>query len=390
MSEKDLWHFPRTKLANTYFELMKSGVSNRITIFAPRRKGKTEFLIRDFSTLAAKHNYLPVYINMWENPDVPHQTIHSILSTTLKNLDDGFLNASKRLIANAINKLEVDGDFGVGLKTRLEKSNNARNASSDILTDISILFKNLANYAKKKRSKTPIILVDEIQHLSTNDKFSPLTYCLRTALDTHGEYIKAVFTGSSRSGLKQLFNQQSAPFYEFSERVDFPDMDKKFIEHMAKVYKKVTQKTINVNTSFKLFKEMDYSPGHFRATLKQMILKQVSLKIAFEQVREAIVLQNGYQEITVNLSSLEREIFVALSMKHKIYNQAYIEHLTRCLGGSITTSKIQTALAKLNRIGIITADRESKTGSYFIEAPGLKNYIVANYELCMPEKKRKK
>ncbi len=78
---------------------------------------------------------------------------------------------------------------------------------------------------------------------------------------------------------------------------------------------------------------------------------------------------------------------MALSMKHKIYNQVYIEHLTRCLGGSITTSKIQTALAKLNRIGIITVDRESKTGRYFIEAPGLKNYIVANYELCMPENK---
>lgn len=38
------WHYPRTELANKILKSFKTGLTERFTIFAPRKSGKTQFV----------------------------------------------------------------------------------------------------------------------------------------------------------------------------------------------------------------------------------------------------------------------------------------------------------------------------------------------------------
>ena len=49
----DPWHFPRESLASSVVDTLESGMVNAITLFAPRRMGKTEFVCTDLAPLAA-------------------------------------------------------------------------------------------------------------------------------------------------------------------------------------------------------------------------------------------------------------------------------------------------------------------------------------------------
>lgn len=72
-----------------------------------------------------------------------------------------------------------------------------------------------------------------MQALATSPKHAPFIAALRTGLDLNKDRVKAVFTGSSREGLRRMFSQASAPFFHFGQNLDFPDMDRGFTEHLA-------------------------------------------------------------------------------------------------------------------------------------------------------------
>jgi hypothetical protein len=55
------WHYPRKELAEQYLGVLGIGISSNLAIIAPRRKGKTLFILSDLAPLAQKKNYLPVY-----------------------------------------------------------------------------------------------------------------------------------------------------------------------------------------------------------------------------------------------------------------------------------------------------------------------------------------
>ena len=61
------WHYPRTELAEQYLGLLALGISSSLAIIAPRRKGKTLFILQDLAPLSQKKNYIPVYASLWQN-----------------------------------------------------------------------------------------------------------------------------------------------------------------------------------------------------------------------------------------------------------------------------------------------------------------------------------
>jgi len=65
------WHFPRHDLTERFLSTFGSGVSNTLTLFAPRRMGKTEFVLYDLIPTAHDHGYLCIYVSFWENPENP-------------------------------------------------------------------------------------------------------------------------------------------------------------------------------------------------------------------------------------------------------------------------------------------------------------------------------
>ena len=63
---QNLWHFPRTVLAQQIIGMFDSGLSNALTFFAPRRMGKTEFLLKDIKPYAEKQHWQTFYFSFLE------------------------------------------------------------------------------------------------------------------------------------------------------------------------------------------------------------------------------------------------------------------------------------------------------------------------------------
>ena len=63
MKTQDLWHYPRTDLAQSVMNTLNSNIVHALTLFAPRRMGKTEFLRKDIMPLAQSMGYRVFYFS---------------------------------------------------------------------------------------------------------------------------------------------------------------------------------------------------------------------------------------------------------------------------------------------------------------------------------------
>ncbi|MFT6123855.1 MAG: putative AAA+ superfamily ATPase, partial [Oleiphilaceae bacterium] len=55
------WHFSRPDLVTKSLKLFKVGITSNIALIAPRRKGKTLFLLSDLALQAEAQGYIPIY-----------------------------------------------------------------------------------------------------------------------------------------------------------------------------------------------------------------------------------------------------------------------------------------------------------------------------------------
>ena len=67
----DPWHFARRDLAQTTFVLLTKGPAQALSLFGPRRMGKTEFLLKDFGPLAEEAGHRVIYASFWQAPLSP-------------------------------------------------------------------------------------------------------------------------------------------------------------------------------------------------------------------------------------------------------------------------------------------------------------------------------
>ena len=60
----DTWYYSREDLADKCLKVLEIGISPNLSVVAPRRKGKTLFMLHDLASLAVKRGYVPVYISL--------------------------------------------------------------------------------------------------------------------------------------------------------------------------------------------------------------------------------------------------------------------------------------------------------------------------------------
>lgn len=182
----DKWHFPRPELATHYLNLLELGISSSLAIIAPRRKGKTLFVLQDLAPLAQKIKSIPVYASLWQNINAPHEGLVMALEQAIEAID----NRSRltRLLNAKIRKTTVSNEL-LG-KMEVEFADNPSKPSSKELTTLERLLRELE---KKVGNKSVLLLIDEVQHLSTSSAFDPLTHTLRTMLDKRQGRVKTIF-----------------------------------------------------------------------------------------------------------------------------------------------------------------------------------------------------
>src|SRR5690606_2910301 len=125
---------------------LEVGITSSYAIIAPRRKGKTLFMLQDLTPLAQRKGYLPVYASLWQNINAPHEGIITALEEAIAAFDKK--SAISRLLQAKVRKTTVSNDL-LG-KMEIEFADNPSKPSSKELIYLEQLLTELEQKAGKR------------------------------------------------------------------------------------------------------------------------------------------------------------------------------------------------------------------------------------------------
>lgn len=339
----DPLYFPRKQLAERLLNSLKDGIIHALTLFAPRRMGKTQFLLNDIQPKAKEMGFNVFYFSFMDKSEGEIKTaFNNDLLLFLNDISNG-----KSKFSQALKQIKAIDMLGVGIE--LEKSASA----------FSISVAGLLNELAEKSNEPILMLLDEVQELARVKGNDDFIRSLRTGLDINQNRIKVIFTGSSTNGLRLMFNDNKAPFFHFAHALDFPYLTQDFTDFLADVYHSRTGKTINKADFYHLFERFHFTPLYMRSIAQDMIINP---DLTLEQAAQYRLSQMA--ELTEtgrewgNLSLLERELLKLIaSDNNTLYSQETRTSLANKMGvDEVSTSTIQGKLRKLEKSELITRD----------------------------------
>jgi len=330
------WHFPRTDLTDKVLAAYDSGLSNTLTLFAPRRMGKTEFVLYDLIPGAAKRGYAPVYVSFWDNKDDPAAALLQAINTALTE-SSWWERATNKLAGGRVS-LRATAAGAIEGTVEVNKG-EPKAPDSDTLATLRTRFRSLL-----KKHDRILLCLDEVQHLATKPAFENLIFFLRTLLDENRESIRVMYTGSSRDDLRKLFSKRKAALFQSSSQIDLPELGSAFVNHMRDCYMEASKVEFSLHDGLVAFQVLNHVPSQFRSLLEIMIL-------------------NGYTDI-VNTAALERDSQIEDSnypntwRSLKSIDQAILNWIAHG-GGGLYQDHCRKFVA--NHLGIDTSQVETHT-----------------------------
>lgn len=369
-THEDPWHYPRGKLTTHVFGLFKSGLVKRLALFAPRRKGKTWFLLKDLAPAAVNRKYLPVYASLWGNPNAPHEPILQALERGLQ-LATARRAPWKRYLTG-LQKLTVSA--GVVGASWAPRATQPTGASSAELSEINKFLEALIGAAPKGQV---LLMLDEAQHLASAAAFRPLSASLRTALDTLEATtggVRTLFTGSSRTDLSALLRDPNAPFYRSVEEIDLPDLDRGYTDFLCAQLRRLGKKSVDRDACWEVFTQLHRSPYYMDAIIRELMLhRAATIQDAYEHVVNAIVADPYHVARWDGLKPLDRLVYLAVAEGDAIYSQSALSAFAKALGQRVASSHVQRSAGRLKRLGMISS---TSRGRYRNEDPELHTWLT--------------
>ena len=345
---KEHWHFPRLEFAEMVYGLLANGPVQAISLFGPRRTGKTQFLTHDLAPLAENKGHRVVYASLW-------QTLESPLAMLLYEFDlalrtGSFLDRVKSAAGDIAPKFKLRSPEGMGeIEIDLSKLKGKPPESHLLLLD---------QYCERLAgdNKPAFLLFDEFQELARMPTTASLIASLRTSLDKRKDSLVAVFTGSSQEGLRQVFSAREAPFFRFATPLSLPTMDDTFVDHQLKVFKETSKAKVDRTKAIEIFAEFENNPFFFQRWLITLAINPtISEEDAIISVQREIAEELVFVQQWLSLNDLQRATARMLAEKiDQIYGKEggeFIKTLTR--NETPTTSAVQSAVKKLARLGLV-------------------------------------
>jgi uncharacterized protein len=356
----DLWHYPRTPLAEQVLGLFESGLSSAFVFFAPRRMGKTEFLRKDIFPLANHKGWKTFYFSFLDaGPSVITEFTRAL--TDFSNKTDTI--GKTRGLLQRISKISGEA---VGIKANVEL-----NASLDTVQTIKEVIEQLT------KKGTLLLLLDEVQALAQDPANAHFIAALRTALDIHKDTVKVIFTGSSQEGLRRMFSQAKAPFFHFGQKLPFPELDRGFTDHLVSMFEKVTTRQLDSNALWSFFQETQKIPQLARSLVERLALHpSTTLETAQQELLAEIFAGRAFSELWERCSTLEKLLLHNISIgNNTLFARETRKQLAKQLGiQELPVSSVQSAIRVLQRKGFI--GRPPENSGYFIDDPNFKNWLT--------------
>lgn|SRR3990167_519055 len=356
---KHVWHFARTALAKQIIDLFNTGLASALVFFAPRRMGKTEFLQKDIQPFATKQGWNVFYFSFLDVENEPQTPFTNALIDFAEST--GAMNNKNSMLSKI---RSVTGSIAtVSAKIELHES---KSAQYDIKKIISLL----------AREHRILLLLDEVQVLAKKSFNEQFVAALRTALDLHKDNVKAIFTGSSREGLRQMFSQANAPFFHFGQNLPFPELGREFTDHLSDAFNQVTKRKLDKEALWAAFHNMGNVPQLARSLVERLALyPNQTISETKNQLLKDIYNDRTFVETWENASALEKLLLQAISKETTaLFSEATREILAKQLGvEKLEVSSVQSALRTLQKKLLI--GRLPEQAGYFIDDPNFKNWL---------------
>ncbi|OOF47195.1 selenocysteine synthase [Rodentibacter trehalosifermentans] len=348
ITKSDPLYYPRVELADLLVRNLAEGISSAFTLFAPRRMGKTQFLLNDITKSAEQLGFNVFYFSfMNENRATIQGEFRQALMKFLTEISP----------TSALKQIKSVEILGVSIEKNEEIAQEL---------PINVLIDEIA-----KDKKPTLMLLDEVQELARIPKTEGLIRSLRTGLDTNKNQVKVIFTGSSTNGLRKIFDDIKAPFFHFSHTIKFPNLDQKFTDYLAEIYTQRTGNKLDKHQFFTLFEKLQFTPLYLRAITQDMIIDPtMTLEEAAESRLHQIHDQSDFVKDWQNLTALEQQILLFVHRGESgFYKQDIRQKLADALGleKAISTSSVQTNIKKLINKELLTKQPNGK----FILTSGL-------------------
>lgn len=354
---QDSLYFHRPDYAAKLVNSLKDGITHAFTLFAPRRMGKTQFLLQDITPLAEKQGFNVFYFSFMDSAN-PAADFQAALTQFSANIQTG---GKAKTFISGISKIDI---LGVGFERQTSPTPQYR--LSELIGAIAA------------DNRPSLLLLDEVQELARTKNTSHLIKSLRTGMDINQARVKTIFTGSSTNGLRAMFNDHKAPFFHFAHALDFPLLGHEFTDFLAAIYQERTNQRIDGADLYALFERLNHTPMYLRAIVQDMILNPaLSLEEAAYRMAEIKNQYNGIGQWQ-QLKPLERILLHDIAHNSEIspYSQESRSRYAALLGiEKIGSSSIQAAIKSMTRQELIS--RNTQDG-LIISNPLFQTWIVEN------------
>ena len=153
----DPWHFPRREFTARVLKLLRDGPGQALTLFGPRRTGKTEFLLKDIAPLAEQRGHRVIYASFWQAPLSPLAVLLHAMETSLRR--GTFGDRVRRSVSGLTPTLKLSA-FGAGVEAKVDLTALGGRPPDDLLVHLDDLLERVSG-----GSKATILLLDEVQGL---------------------------------------------------------------------------------------------------------------------------------------------------------------------------------------------------------------------------------
>jgi hypothetical protein len=369
---QDIWHYPRSALAQQYIDRIDSGLSHALVLFGPRRTGKTEFLLRDLGPHAQALGWRVAYASLWQTNASPLAVILHALTNAGKKAS--LLDRAQNFARAARPKLKLGGalpDSTLKAEAELDLSELSGPPPSDLL----LLLDELIERFTPKRGRA-LLLIDEAQELATTLDNKPLVAALRTSLDKRREHLSVVFTGSSQDALRAMFSRRDAPFFHYGTLVTWPEFEDAFVDHMLVALQNVMRIKLDRAACIDAFHALDRSPFFFRKLIEMAAFDPAhDVKVALLQIRDRAAEELRYPETWRALTPLQQAVAIEIAAGEKqIYAAATLRRLGRRTKAPkmLTRAQALAAVRRLTRLGLTS---QTPSGAFVIDDPNFAHWI---------------
>lgn len=361
------WHFPRTEFADRVMQSFISGGSTALTLFAPRRTGKTQFLVHDLAPAAERRKCTVVYASFWQTADTPVATLTHAIEGAIKT--PNFWRRTQNAFASMKPKIRI-APMDIGGEVDLGHEPKPSDAKDPLLTLDDLIGQLPATY------ETPLLLMlDEVQGLAAPEHLA-FVAALRTSLDKRRDSVRTIFTGSSMDGLRAMFSNRQAPFFHFGSNIELPPLGEDFVRHVLAAHKAATKREVSLKPAMEFFDQVDRSPFMMRSVLERMALNpDDDFETAAYRVRQELAERQGFPVLWSALNSLAQAVLVEIvrgeiSLTSKAARARMAEATAE---KEVSPGRVSGALRTLGRKNIIHRIEDNWT----LQDPDFGRYITS-------------